>query len=56
MDINGIASSVQSLSNILRQAAASRTDLTEKLLQISAGNIIERNKLSAIGQFIDTYA
>ena len=56
MDISGISTSIQSLSNILKQAAGSSTDLTEKLLEISASNIVERNKLSTIGQFIDLYA
>jgi len=56
MDISGISTSIESLSNILKQGATNRTDLTTKLLQISAGNIVERNKLSTIGQFIDVYA
>jgi len=56
MDVSGISTSIQSLSNIIRQAASSHSNLTEKLLQISASSIVERNKLATIGQFIDTYA
>jgi len=56
MEISGISTSVQSLTNILKQAAANHNDLTERLMRISAGNIIDRNKLETIGQFIDTQA
>lgn len=56
MEISGISSSVQSLTNILKQAAGNPQNLTEKLMRMSVGNVIDLNKLETIGQFVDTQA